>query len=113
MLDPGYRSGPLTSPWSVEDSIARVRRICDRIGVEVQVPEKAVSPFATSAVDLGDCGILITGGDPGVRECCAAFAGSDTVIATRVSLEAYAVFAAAGVHCLVTEMPEPLVRPAG
>jgi hypothetical protein len=112
VLDPGYRTGPVTLPLSVESSIDRVRRICDRIEVEVHVPERISVPYATAAVQLSGGKVLAAGGDSGVLNSCGEVAGPENVVSTRLSIEAYPVFAAAGLHCLVTELPEPLVARA-
>jgi hypothetical protein len=109
VLDPGYRTGPLTSPLPVDRSIDLVRRACDRIGAEVHVPETVSVPYATSAVGLGDGRVLVTGGDGECHATWAEAVGPENVVRTRTPFESYPVFAAAGIHCLVTELPWPLV----
>jgi hypothetical protein len=110
IVDPGYRTGPLTAPLPVSRSIDLLRRACDRLEVELHVPESISVPYATCAVQLPGSSVLMTGGDVGVLECVREFIPPERVLTTRTPWVAYPVFASAGLHCLVTELPEPLLR---
>ncbi len=109
VLDPGYRTGPLLAPLSGEQSIALVRAACERIEVSVRVPPAGGVPYATSAVQVQDGKVLVSGGHPDLLAVIAELCEPGRVHATARAIEAYPVFAAAGLHCVVTESPVPLL----
>jgi len=53
--------------------------------------------------------VLVTGGDEGTLAAVAEIVGNKHVLTTGVAISRYPVFAAAGIHCLITESPRPLM----
>jgi hypothetical protein len=109
LADPGYRTGPLSRPLSRRRSVDLLRRICDRADIHLFVPREPVMPYGTSLVQLADGRVLLSGGSAEIMEYVAKVVGREHVYATVPPLEAYPLFAVAGLHCLVTELPAPLV----
>ncbi len=109
VLDPGYRTGSLMEPLAVQKSIDLVREECERNGVHVRVPKSLSVPYATSAVQFDNGEVLVTGGDEEVLNTMADIVGSENLHVTGVPISAYPVFGAAGLHCLITENPGPLI----
>jgi len=109
VLDPGYRTGTLTSPLTAQESIDLVRKECEKHGILVRVPKSLSVPYGTSAVQFDDGKVLASGGDEAVLNTFADIVGSENLYVTDVPISAYPVFAAAGLHCLITEKPGPLV----
>lgn len=110
LLDPAYQSGPLMAAWSIQQSVDAVRRACARIDVEVHTPLKLRLPYGLAAVqhDSGVC--LMSSGDADALSLAESIVGRDQLHTTDRALRHYPVFAAAGIHCLVTESPEALVE---
>lgn len=110
IIDPAYRTGPLIDPLNIQDSLDLVRKNCDKIEVEVHVPKKDLSvPLATAMVQFEDGGVLATKGDDEVRAIVDDIVGSENVHMTDIPIAHYPIFGGAGLHCLITESPEPLV----
>lgn len=109
LLDPHYRTGELTSPLSQERSITLVRRACEKIDVQVHVPKRGSVPYATAAVQFGSGEVLMTGNDEETLTAVAGIVGRKNVRVTDIAISHYPVFAGAGIHCLITETPRPLV----
>jgi len=109
VLDPGYRTGTLIDPLTAQKSIDLVRKECERYRVHVRVPKSLSVPYATSAVQFDNGKVLATGGDEGALNTFADIVGSENLYVTDVPISAYPVFGAAGLHCLITENPGPLI----
>lgn len=109
VLDPGYRTGPLTNPLSVKKSLDLVRKACETIEVQVHTPKSVHVPYTNSTVQFEDGKVLATGGDNELFAIIEGIVGSGNLHVTRVPITAYPIFAGAGLHCLITENPEPLV----
>jgi hypothetical protein len=110
ILDPGYRTGRLIDPLPVRKSIELVRRACEKIQVKVHVPRGLSVPYGISLVQFQDRKVLASGGDDGILACLEDILGSENLRTTEVPISSYPVFAAAGLHCLITENPDPLVE---
>jgi len=110
VLDPGYRTGPLTNPLSVKESLDVVRKACEKIEVRVHTPEYVHAPYATSMVQFESGAVLASGGEDKMFLVIEEIVGSGNRQGTRVPLVAYPIFACAGLHCLNTENPEPLIH---
>jgi hypothetical protein len=109
VLDPGYRTGSLMDPLAVQKSVDLARKECERHGVHVRVPRSFSTPYSTSAVQFDNGKVLVTGGDEEVLNTFADIVGSENLHVTDVPISAYPVFGAAGLHCLITENPGPLI----
>lgn len=109
VLDPGYQTGSLIDPLPVQKSIDLVRKECERNSVHVRVPKSLSVPYATSAVQFDNGKVLATGGDRETLNTFADIVGSENLYVADVPISAYPVFAAAGLHCLITENPGPLI----
>lgn len=110
ILDPGYRTGPLSDTLSVGSSLDLVRKNCAEIGIEVHVPRKPLSiPFGTAMVQFENGRVLATGGDEEVLATVADIVGSENIKVTGVPIVQYPLFGGAGLHCLITENPLPLL----
>ncbi len=109
VLDPGYRTGPLTNPLPVKESLDLVRMACEKIEVRVHVPKSIHVPYATSLVQFSHGKVLATGGDDELLATIEEIVGIGNLHITEVPVVAYPVFASAGLHCLITENPEPLI----
>jgi hypothetical protein len=91
-----------------------VRRNCEEIEAEVHVPRKSLSvPLATAMVQFEDGRVLITGGDDEVLAAVADIVGSENIQTTDIPIVQYPIFGGAGLHCLITENPMPLVSALG
>jgi len=110
ILDPGFRTGKLNDPLSVHKSIELVRRACERIQVQVHVPKGLSIPYGTSMVQFKDHKVLATSGDDEILTCLSDIVGSENLHVTDVAITTYPVFACAGLHCLITEDPAPLIH---
>ena len=109
ILDPGYRTGPLINPMSVEGSLDLVRIACEKIQVRVHIPRRLSVPYSTSAVQFHSGKVLATSGDEAILTTLRDIVGTENVHVTDTPIKTYPVFASAGLHCLVTENPTPLV----
>jgi hypothetical protein len=109
VMDPGYRTGKLIDPLSGQKSIGLVRKICEENGIEVHVPTSLSIPYGTSVVQFENGKVMATGKDEEVLSTFADIVGSRNLYVTEVPILAYPVFAGAGLHCLVTERPRPLI----
>jgi hypothetical protein len=109
ILDLKFQTGPLIDPLPIQKSIDLVRKICEREMINVRVPKSLSIPYATSAVQFENGKVLATGGDTNILSTFADIVGSENLYVTDVPISAYPVFGAAGLHCLITERPEPLI----
>jgi hypothetical protein len=109
VVDPGYRTGSLLDPLPVSKSVDWLRRICEDAEIEVVSPGRLTVPYGTAAVQLSNGKVLVSGGCDEMLQLLGDIVGAENVIATKVPLNAYPVFAAAGIHCLVTERPKPVI----
>lgn len=109
VLDPYYQTGNLNSPLTVQKSIDLVRKICERDEIEIRIPKSLSIPYGTSAVQFRGKKTIVTGKDEEVHFTLAGILGSENLYATDIPLSAYPVFTGAGLHCLVTERPNPLI----
>ncbi len=110
IIDPAYRTGPLSDPMTVHRSLDLVRKNCAEIGVEVHVPRRPLNiPFATAMVQFENGKVLATGGDEEVLATVADIVGSGNLITTDAPVVQYPLFGGAGLHCLITENPLPLL----
>ncbi|MBN1848975.1 MAG: hypothetical protein JW932_10355 [Deltaproteobacteria bacterium] len=114
VLDSSYRTGPLAEPLSERTSIDLVRKNCEEIEVEVHVPRKRLSvPLATAMVQFEDGRVLMTSGDDEVLTTAADIVGPENMEMTNVPIVQYPIFGGAGLHCLITENPVPIVSGLG
>lgn len=111
IIDPAYRTGPLANPLSVDKSLEIVRAACDKIDVQVHVPKRITVPYASSVVQFGDGNVLAAGKDHEIAATLSDIVGSDNICCTDIAVKCYPVFTSAGLHCLVTESPKPLISP--
>lgn len=110
IVSPGYRTGPHDTPWSAAESLSRLKENCQPAEMTVHQPEVSV-PYGASVVQLPDGRVLASSGNGNVPELLQRLLGPDQVILTGGPLVHYPVFAQAGLHCLLTENPTPLVVP--
>lgn len=110
LLGPGYRTGTLNEPLDVEASRDAVRRICEPVGIQVHMLPDTLPCYAASVVQSGTV-VLAPGAEYGLQELLVDIVGSGNVVTTALTLTHFPVFAAAGLHCLVTESPEFLLAP--
>lgn len=109
ILDPYYRTGPLTAPLPVQKSIDLVRKICEKNDIVVRVPTSLSVPYGTSAVQFENKKVLVTGKDEEVLSTLAGIVGIRDFYVTEIPLSTYPVFTGAGLHCLIAERPIPLI----
>lgn len=110
IIDPYYQTGPLADPLSAKASLDLVRRNCAEIGVDVYVPRKPLRiPFATAMVQFEKGKVLTTGGDDELLETISDIVGSENIKTTDIPILQYPVFGGAGLHCLITENPLPIL----
>jgi len=112
LLSAGYRSGPASAPWSAQRSLDEVRRACAPLEIEVHQPRSRF-PYGASVVQLPDGRVLGNAGDTEVNGLLAQLVGTRGLLLTPRPLRHYPLFARAGLHCLVTESPVPLIAPLG
>lgn len=114
IMDPAYRTGTLISPFSIRDSLDLVRNNCEKIEIEIHTPEKPLAvPLATSMVQFEDGSVLATKGDDDVLRIVEDIVGSGNIYVTNTPIIQYPMFGGAGLHCLITESPEPLISASG
>ncbi|MBW2053803.1 MAG: hypothetical protein JRI85_16445 [Deltaproteobacteria bacterium] len=109
VLDPAYRTGELASPMPASESVALVRKACEKIQVRLHVPRSVQVPYATAVMQFKNGKTLATGGDEELLVTLEDVVGSGNLHVTEIPFSAYPVFASAGLHCLVTETPGPLI----
>lgn len=109
VLGSGYRTGKLIDPLSYEASANLVRKACERIEAQVHVSKGKSVLFSISVVQFSNGKLLVTKGDEEILDIFEDIVGSENLFVTDIPISAYPVFAAAGLHCLITENPEPLV----
>jgi len=110
IIDPEYRTGPLSDPLSVKASLDLARRNCAEIETEVHVPRKALTiPFSTAMVQFENGKVLATRGDDGVLAILSDIVGLENMQVTDIPILQYPVFGGAGLHCLITENPLPII----
>jgi len=109
ILDPYYRTGPLTAPLTVQKSIDLVRKICEKNDIEVLVPTSLSVPYGTSTVQFQNDKIILTGGEKDILSTLTGIVGRRDLYVTEIPLSAYPVFSGAGLHCLIAERPIPLI----
>jgi len=66
-------------------------------------------PYATAVMQFKNGKTLATGGDEELLVTLEDVVGSGNLHVTEIPFSAYPVFASAGLHCLVTETPGPLI----
>jgi hypothetical protein len=114
IMDPFYRTGPLADPLSVKNSIDLVRKNCDEIDIQVHLPGKKLSvPFSPAMVQFENNSVLATKGDDEVLAIVNDIIGSENLYVTDVPIVQYPMFGGAGLHCLITETPIPLISALG
>jgi len=109
IIDPGYRTGPLIDLLPAQKSIDLVRKICEENGIRVRIPTSLSVPYGTSAIQFKNGKVLATDGDEELLSTLADIVGTENLYMTDIPFSAYSIFAAAGLHCLITERPEPFI----
>lgn len=109
LLDPGFRTGQLEAPLPISKSVDAVKRACEKVDVQVHAPKKITIPYATAVVQFNNRQVLASGGDEYLLQTVSDIVGNENVFATGVPITGYPVFTGAGLHCLITENPDPLV----
>jgi len=107
IVDPEYRiwdgdQGQLSTSASIES----IRRACDKAHVAVHAPSRLSVPYSVGFCQL-PCGkVVMTSGDDAVAELVENIIGSENIFPTEIPIEFYPAYVHAGVHCLISELPE-------
>ena len=103
-------NGIFWTPRSPEETLEVIKKVCNPLGIEVHCLKKLRVPYALNLIQFPDGQILMTGGDDFAAETIKGIVGWDMVFKTPVPIRFFPVFCYAGIHCLVSEAPLPLLK---
>jgi hypothetical protein len=106
----GRKFTPCWIPRSPKDSIEKIKRVCERSGIEVHCPEKLEVPYSLNLVQFPDGRVLMTGGDASVAEIISQIVGPENIFKTPAPIRFFPVWVYGGIRCLVSEAPMPLFK---
>lgn len=119
IVDPGiytakWKSEGLTSwdPAGPEETIAKLRTICDPLEIKVHMPEYLNVPYSLNLIQFPNGQVLMTNGDDRVAEMVGGFIGQENVYLTPIPIRYYPVWVYAGIRCMIADAPLPLLKKA-
>jgi len=100
-------------PLDPATSIARIQATCDSLGVTLHIPSSPLTvPYVLNFVQFPDGRVLMTSGDAVAQQIVSSIAGKENVFTTRVPIRFLPVYTYAGIHCIVSEAPMPILKRA-
>lgn len=99
-------------PWTVCDPEETRDHLCRNLGpmgIKIRWPEKLSVPYALNLVQFADGRVLMTAGDPCVKALVESIVGEGNVFETAIPIRYFPVWARAGIRCLVSEAPMPII----
>ncbi len=100
------------TPRSPRETRAHLRDRLSGLGIEVCWPSEMAIPYSLNMVQFPDGRVLMTGGDPEVRKLIADIVGPENVFVTSVPIRYFPAWLYAGIRCLVSEAPTPIIKKA-
>ena len=101
-------------PWEPagpEETIIRLRSICDPLEIKVHVPRSLSVPYSLNFIQFSDGKVLMTGGDDHVAELVSGLIGEENIYMTPVPIKYHPVWVYAGIRCMIADAPLPLLKP--
>ena len=90
----------------------RIRTVCEDLGINVHYPKEIRVPYSLNLIQFHDGRVLMTGGDEPVAEVISDIVGKENVFVTPTPIRFFPVWSYAGIRCLVTEAPSPILKKA-
>jgi hypothetical protein len=115
ILDPAIQSvewmgNGRWQPRETVETVACFRRICEPMDIRVHVPKTMRVPYALNLLQVHDGRVLMTSGDPDVQQVVTDIMGQENVYTTEVPIRFFPTWAYAGIHCLVSDAPEAVMK---
>lgn len=102
----GQRKPPKYNP---DSTLRECRRRAIRAGIEFHRIKQIHHPLAMGIYQTADGRVVMSGGEPELREVIADLVGDDQVITSEEPLYRYGAWFYAGIRCLVNEAPDYFV----
>lgn len=87
-----------------------LKRRYQSFGIEVHRAPPANVPYGLNLLQVDDGRVLMTSGDPDLIDFVGSIVGNTKVVATEVPIIHFPIYKRAGIRCLVTEMPEIIMK---
>jgi len=107
----GHKQDPSWIRRFPEDTIKRIKQVCEPLEIEVHCPKKLEIPYSLNLIQFPDGQVLMTSGDDSVAEVVSEIVGEDKIVKTPIPIRFFPVWTYAGIRCLVNEAPMPLLKP--
>ena len=104
--------GTQAIPWVAvkpRETLEKLERICEPLKVTVHRPRRMLVPYSLNLLQIADGRVLMTGGDEPVAEVVSEIVGEENVFQTPIPIRFLPTWAYAGIRCIVTEAPLPIL----
>ncbi|MFC1662985.1 hypothetical protein ACFL04_02325 [Patescibacteria group bacterium] len=92
------------------ESVVLLRQRLRPLGIVDHAPDSLAVPYSLNLVQFPDGRVLMTSGDPATEMLVGDIVGADKVVTTPVPIRYFPVWKYAGIRCLVSEAPTPLMK---
>lgn len=106
----GRKQAPCWIQRFPENTIKRIKQVCEPLEIEVHCPKKLEIPYSLNLIQFPDGQVLMTSGDDSVAEVVSEIVGEDKIVQTPIPIRFFPVWACAGIRCLINEAPMPLLK---
>jgi hypothetical protein len=106
VIDPDFHFHESRGPKSRLEALDEIRRRCEPASIEVHAPEYLSVPYSVGFYQLPGGKVVLTSGDDAVAEVVASIVGQENIFLTDTAIELFPTFVSAGIHCLISELPE-------
>jgi len=86
-----------------------IKKTFEPIGIKVHWPKSIEIPCSLNLIQFEDGRVLMTGGEHSLREVVSSIVGTKNVFETRIPIEFLPVWKRAGIHCLLSEIPDSVL----
>lgn len=101
--------GHLWEPMFPEVILPLLRDRCQPLGITVHVPSELRVPYALNLLQFPDRRVLMTTGDAALEALVRDIVGRGFVETTEIPIRYFPVYKYAGIRCLVSEAPLPVL----
>lgn len=89
-----------------QKTLDQYKKMLDPLEISVVSPKKMIVPGAVCFHQFQNGQVLLTGGDDEMAILLSDLVGTENVFVTEIPIQAYVVSNAAGIRCLINELPD-------